>query len=107
MPADRRGTYLGVVDKIPHLVELGITAVELLPPFEFDELEFQRIPGPRNHMVNVWGYSTLAFFAPMSRYGTQGAAAAAAAREFKTMVKARPARAKHAKQLAMRNEHTH
>jgi hypothetical protein len=60
-----------VVDKIPHLVvsgarfaalhllgcsdcrtqELGITAVELLPPFEFDELEFQRIPSPRNHMV--------------------------------------------------------
>ena len=63
-----------MVDKIPHLVvscalcafasalrqllslsrrsqALGITAVELLPPFEFDELEFQRIPSPRNHMV--------------------------------------------------------
>ena len=85
--------------------ELGITAVELLPPFEFDELEFQRIPSPRNHMVsapelraqrraaltafpqvNVWGYSTVNFFAPMSRYGT-GAGAAAAAREFKTMVR--------------------
>jgi hypothetical protein len=99
--------------------ELGVTAVELLPPFEFDELEFQRIKSPRNHMarthkhthmrplrcaltrmtlltklfnscplqVNVWGYSTVNFMAPMSRYGTPGAGPAAAAREFKTMVK--------------------
>ena len=53
--------------QIPHLVELGVTAVELLPVFEYDELEFQRTPNPRDHMVNIWGYSHLSFFAPMSR----------------------------------------
>ncbi|KAL5063003.1 hypothetical protein RYX36_024740 [Vicia faba] len=47
-----RGSYLGVIDKIPHLLELGINAVELLPIFEFDELELQRRPNPRDHMVN-------------------------------------------------------
>ena len=58
-----------VVPQIPHLVELGVTAVELLPVFEYDELEFQRSPNPRDHMVNIWGYSHLSFFAPMSRLG--------------------------------------
>ncbi|KAG0494670.1 hypothetical protein HPP92_005664 [Vanilla planifolia] len=46
-----RGSYLGVINKIPHLLELGVNAVELLPVFEFDELEFQRYPNPRDHMV--------------------------------------------------------
>ncbi|GAB2271344.1 Isoamylase 3, chloroplastic [Dionaea muscipula] len=46
-----RGSYLGVIEKIPHLLELGINAVELLPVFEFDEMEFQRRPNPRDHMV--------------------------------------------------------
>ncbi|KAF5955330.1 hypothetical protein HYC85_008186 [Camellia sinensis] len=46
-----RGSYLGVIEKIPHLLELGINAVELLPVFEFDEFEFQRRPNPRDHMV--------------------------------------------------------
>ncbi|CAK9149037.1 unnamed protein product [Ilex paraguariensis] len=46
-----RGSYLGVIEKIPHLLELGINAVELLPVFEFDELEFQRRPNPRDHLV--------------------------------------------------------
>jgi len=88
LPAERRGTYLGVVDKIPHLLSLGVTAVELLPVFEFDELEFARDrASPRAHMVNVWGYSTVAFFAPMSRYGTPGGGPARAARDFKTMVR--------------------
>ena len=36
--------------------------------FEYDELEFQRTPNPRDHMVNIWGYSHLNFFAPMSRF---------------------------------------
>ena len=86
--AAKQGTYLGIVDKIPHLVELGVTAVELLPVHEFDELEFQRLAGnARAHMVNTWGYSTIAFFAPMSRYGTPGAGPAQAAVEFKTMVR--------------------
>ena len=67
-------------------MELGINAVELLPVFEFDELEFQRIANPRDHMVNIWGYSHINFFAPMSRFAADGAGPVAAAREFKQMV---------------------
>ena len=51
--------------QIPHLKELGINAVEILPVFEYDELEFQRSPNSRDHMVNIWGYSHINFFAPM------------------------------------------
>lgn len=83
-----RGSYLGVINKIPHLLELGINAVELLPVFEFDELEFQRYPNPREHMINTWGYSTMNFFAPMSRYASSGGGPAVASQEFKQMVKA-------------------
>ena len=74
--------------QIPHLVELGITAVEILPVLEYDELEFQRSPNPRDHMVNVWGYSHLNFFAPMARFAAGGGGALAAATEFKQLVKA-------------------
>lgn len=83
-----RGSYLGVIEKIPHLLELGVNAVELLPVFEFDEFEFQRRPNPRDHMMNTWGYSTINFFAPMSRYASAGGGPANASREFKEMVKA-------------------
>lgn len=83
-----RGSYLGVVEKIPHLLELGINAVELLPVFEFDEFEFQRHPNPRDHMLNVWGYSTMNFFSPMSRYAATGGGPLAASLELKKMVKA-------------------
>ncbi|XP_047325584.1 isoamylase 3, chloroplastic isoform X2 [Impatiens glandulifera] len=83
------GSYLGVIEKIPHLLELGVNAVELLPVFEFDELEFQRRPNPRDHMINTWGYSTINFFAPMSRYASAGEGGPCnASREFKEMVKA-------------------
>lgn len=82
-----RGSYLGVIDKIPHLLELGINAVEILPLFEFDELEFQRRRNPRDHMINTWGYSTINFFSPMSRYASAGGGALAASRELKEMVK--------------------
>ncbi|KAK3230950.1 hypothetical protein Dsin_002831 [Dipteronia sinensis] len=85
---DIRGSYLGVIKKIPHLLELGINAVELLPVFEFDEFEFQRRPNPRDHMINTWGYSTINFFAPMSRYASGGGGPLKASREFKEMVKA-------------------
>jgi len=44
--------FLLLASKIPHLLELGINAVELLPIFEFDEMELQRRPNPRDHMVN-------------------------------------------------------
>jgi isoamylase len=87
LPAGERGTYLGLAKKADHLVELGVTAVELLPVFEYDELEFQRDKNARDHMINVWGYSHITFMAPMSRFGSNAAGPAAAAREFKQMVK--------------------
>lgn len=87
LPEGQRGTYAGLAAKVDHLKELGINAVELLPVFEYDELEFQRSKNPRDHMVNVWGYSHLNFFAPMSRFGSDGAGPVAAAREFKQMVR--------------------
>lgn len=83
-----RGSYLGVIEKIPHLLELGINAVELLPVFEFDEFELQRRKNPRDHMINTWGYSTINFFSPMSRYASAGGGPINASREFKEMVKA-------------------
>ena len=85
---DARGTYAGVAAKVEHLKALGVNVVELLPVFEYDEMEFQRIPNPRDHMVNTWGYSTMSFFAPMTRFGKKGCDAATASREFKEMVKA-------------------
>ncbi|CAO2140692.1 unnamed protein product [Urochloa humidicola] len=63
-----RGSYLGVIDKIPHLLELGINAMELLPVFEFDELEFKRFPNPRDHMMYThkmdWRFDSAAITAP-------------------------------------------
>ena len=83
----KRGSFLGIAEKAKHLVDAGVTAVELLPVFHFDEMEFQRAKNPRDHMLNVWGYSTMAFFAPMTTYASAGAGPAAASREFKHMVK--------------------
>ncbi|XP_026434428.1 isoamylase 3, chloroplastic-like [Papaver somniferum] len=83
-----RGSYLGLIKKIPHLLDLGVNAVELLPVFEFDEFELQRRSNPRDHMINTWGYSTINFFAPMSRYASAGGGPTAASQEFKQMVKA-------------------
>lgn len=93
VPAARRGTFLGVADKIPHLLDVGVNAIELLPCFEYDELEFQRKPNPRDHMTNVWGYSHVSFLAPMSRFGCApedhalGSDPVATAAEFKEMVR--------------------
>jgi isoamylase len=53
-----RGTFAGLIEKIPYLRELGVTAVELLPVFQFDA---QDCPPGR---VNYWGYSPVSFFAP-------------------------------------------
>lgn len=64
VPPERRGTFLGLIEKIPHLVDLGITAVELLPTFQFDPQEAP--PG----LTNYWGYNPISFFAPHSGYGT-------------------------------------
>jgi len=59
---EKRGTYAGLIEKIPYLKDLGITAVELLPIHQFDEQDAR--PG----LTNYWGYSTLAFFAPHRSY---------------------------------------
>ncbi|MGM0440646.1 MAG: glycogen debranching protein GlgX [Chlamydiota bacterium] len=82
------GTFLGVIEKIPYLKELGINAVELLPIQSFNELECHEAnPLTGNPLVNYWGYSTLNFFAPMSRYAFDSHLTSAIT-EFKTMVKA-------------------
>jgi isoamylase len=60
----KRGTYAGLIQKIPYLQELGITAVELLPVFQFDA---QDAPAGR---VNYWGYAPVAFFAPHQAYSS-------------------------------------
>ncbi len=62
--AQRRGTFSGLVEKIPYLKELGITAVELLPVFAFDE---EAAPAG---LVNYWGYQPLSFFAPHPSYAS-------------------------------------
>lgn len=59
IPASHRGTFLGVIDKIPYLVDLGVTAVELMPVFQFDPDE-----------GNYWGYMPLSFFAVHREYAT-------------------------------------
>ncbi|MBR1396322.1 MAG: glycogen debranching enzyme, partial [Selenomonadaceae bacterium] len=53
-----KGTYAGLREKIPYLKELGITAIELLPIFEFDEFEGARDDGNGGTLMNYWGYST-------------------------------------------------
>jgi glycogen operon protein len=60
-----RGTYAGLIEKIPHLQQLGITAVELLPVFQFDALDCP--PGK----VNYWGYAPISFFAPHQAYSSR------------------------------------
>jgi isoamylase len=72
--ADKAGTYLGVIDKIPHLKELGVTAVELMPIYEFDDTE-----------PNAWGYQPINFFSPHSHYASRDGKQID---EFRQMVKA-------------------
>jgi glycogen operon protein len=61
------GSFAGLVEKIPYLKDLGITAVELLPIFDFDETAVQRVVDG-NPLRNYWGYSTIGYFAPQSSY---------------------------------------
>ncbi len=63
-----KGSYLGVIEKIPYLKELGINAIELMPIFEFDELEYLRLNPNSKRLINYWGYSTIGFFAPKAGY---------------------------------------
>ena len=77
---ERQGTYLGVIDKIPYLKELGITAVELMPVSQFDAQD-----APKG-LTNYWGYSPVSFFAPHSGYSC-GVDSLASLDEFREMVK--------------------
>ena len=62
---DKRGTYAGLIEKIPYLQDLGITAVELLPVYQFDPLTAP------DGLVNYWGYQPIAFFAPHTGYSSR------------------------------------
>lgn len=75
VPPERRGTYAGLIEKIPYLKKLGVTAVELMPVQQYDPLE-----------GNYWGYMPLSFFAPHAGYS--GAGDSGLLDEFKSMVKA-------------------
>jgi glycogen operon protein len=79
--AARRGTYAGLIDKIPYLKDLGITAVELMPVLQFDP---QAAP---KGLANYWGYQPVSFFAPHHAYSS-ARGALAVLDEFRDMVKA-------------------
>lgn len=82
------GTFKGVIEKIPYLKDLGITAVELLPVTEFDELDNERInPADETRLHNFWGYHPLSFFAPKAGYAANKVPGSEV-NEFKDMVKA-------------------
>ncbi len=78
--AKKRGTYAGLIEKIPYLVDLGITAVELLPVFQFDS---QTVDG----RVNYWGYDPISFFSVHRGYSAE-TDAMKVLDEFRDMVKA-------------------
>lgn len=80
------GTYLGIIEKIPYLKDLGITAVELMPVTEFDENDvIFTNPETGERLKNFWGYNPVSFFALHSGYAREPQHAL---REFKTMVRA-------------------
>jgi len=67
------GTYAAIREKIPHLKELGVNAVELMPIHEFDELDNEFVnPQTGKPLLNYWGYSTVGFFAPKAGYAASG-----------------------------------
>ena len=81
IPVHKRGTYAGLIEKIPYLKALGVTAVELLPVFQFDA---QHAPEGR---VNYWGYQPVSFFAPHQAFSSERDPLAVID-EFRDMVKA-------------------
>lgn len=91
---DARGTFAGLAAKLDHLESLGVNCVELMPVHEFNELEYYEIdPSNGVHRYNVWGYSTVGFFAPMARYAACVSAGGVdatygAVDEFRELVKA-------------------
>ncbi|MFG3281861.1 glycogen debranching protein GlgX [Streptomyces sp. NPDC048111] len=81
------GTFSALIEKIPHLKELGITAVELLPVFDFDETQVLRTGPDGSELRNYWGYDPYGFFAPHTGYCSEPHLAGHIA-EFRDMVKA-------------------
>ncbi|MCI1209726.1 MAG: glycogen debranching protein GlgX [Treponema sp.] len=82
-----RGTYQGFIEKLPYLKKLGVTSVELLPVFEFDENEnTNKNPRDGEQLVNFWGYSTIGFYAPKNSYAASEKPGACVS-EFKELVK--------------------
>ena len=81
------GTYKGFIEKIPYLKNLGITAVEFMPIFEFDEDENNNInPKTGEKLSNYWGYSSVGFFAPKTTYSSDRTPGGPV-REFKELVR--------------------
>ena len=84
----RRGTFAGLTEKIPYLQNLGVTAIELMPVFEFNENESQRLnPITGDKLKNYWGYDPVAYFAPKQSYSFEGSHWQQTV-EFREMVKA-------------------
>lgn len=92
------GTYQGLAERLDHLQALGITALELMPVHEFNELEYYQVQAAGEGQptrYNFWGYSTVGFFAPMARFAASmgdasssaADAASATVNEFRTLVK--------------------
>ena len=85
---DAPGTFLGLIEKIPYLQDLGVTAVELMPINEFEEYDNPRTnPETGAPLKNFWGYHPINFFSPNAGYAA-GGGNGAQVDEFKTMVKA-------------------
>ncbi len=84
---DNAGTFAGVVDKIPYLKSLGVTAIELLPIFDFDESPALRNAPDGTPLHNYWGYDPFGYFAPQSSYCVSPGEGSHI-REFRDMVKA-------------------
>jgi len=84
-----RGTFSGLIEKIPYLKELGITAVELLPIYEFEETySHMKDPFTGKNLLNFWGYHPINFFSPKLGYGVTPLEPESVIKEFKDMVKA-------------------
>jgi isoamylase len=82
------GTFAGLMEKIPYLKKLGVTAVELLPVNEFEESDTDRVnPFTGEPLLNLWGYQPTAFFAPNTAYSSNRADGEQI-REFKQLVRA-------------------
>jgi glycogen operon protein len=82
------GTFAGLIEKIPHLQDLGVTAIELMPVLEFNENESQLLnPITGERLKNYWGYDPVVFFAPKQSYSV-GGPPGQQIQEFREMVKA-------------------